>query len=179
MWKRFKSTNSVARHTLKLAGLSARKWAQRQRIKATCSRKSKKEMCQSPTQSGGGVSWRSKHAGASMLTRNFRILIKGWKRGFDIVFAFFFRKMTAEGAPIETPPKVVTTTPPVASSEHSIEELQSSPVGSQNPITYQRPRIINITQVAFKAWATPIQLKTIFSWIYVLFLARLMVLVFK
>ena len=61
---------------------------------------------------------------------------------------FFSRKMTAEGAPIETPPKVVTTTPPVASSEHSIEELQSSPVGSQNPITYQRPRIINITQVA-------------------------------
>ena len=64
-------------------------------------------------------------------------------------FIFFSRKMTAEGAPIETPPKVVTTTPPVASSEHSIEELQSSPVGSQNPVTYQRPRIINITQVAF------------------------------
>ena len=78
---------------------------------------------------------------------------------------FLCRKMTAEGAPIETPPKVVTTTPPVASSEHSIEELQASPVGSQNPITYQRPRIINITQVAF-AFKGLSGLNTIYTFLY-------------
>ena len=89
---------------------------------------------------------------------------------------FFSKKMTAEGAPIETPPKVVTTTPPVASSEHSIEELQSSPVGSQNPISYQRPRIINITQVAFKGLSGPYTIKNnFFLNIMYFFLAHLMV----